>query len=640
MAADTYSNTLGFLIMGTGNDNNTWGTNANASVFQVLEDAIANALTSTVTGGTLDLSGTPPPAAASQVRYAALIFNGTLGSNQVVQVPNLIKSWWVQNATAGAFTLKIKTPSGSASTAIPQNSGWQLVQCDGANGITVSPFNTKQIQMPDGTAALPAYSNITETNSGLYRAGTQDWRFTINGSPVLQITGAGAGTPSIVNVLSPNVLQVNGVGVVSNGSVIAAADGTVSAPGHTFSNELGSGLYRIGAGDVGFAILGVSRLEITSVAFAWAGSSYAGTDVSASISTSQVNFNPANLNAATCLRLNVTATCSLTGLAGGTAGREIELLNVGTATLQCAANAGTSLPANQFANTFNLAPGQSITLRYDATSSLWRPKNVATAYSSCAIAAVSGDLLIVNGGSPNTQIAVTASEAVLTDTSGNAIKFENVSVTLDSTTTGPGGCDVGTRAVSTPYFLYLISDGVNINVMASTSASAPALTNATNYIYKKRIGWSITDSASNFLRIRQSGRIAQYVVGTNPANSVILVSGGVGTYSLTSPTLGSVSVSSVVPSTAVRIHLSANSFYKSGSNLTNILVAPNTAYGGANNGPAGSNGNCYPYFVDGSTGSGDVLDSVAFWMGLESTNIAVAQSNGAGIACLGWEDNI
>ena len=46
-----------------------------------------------------------------------LIFNGTLGSNQTVKVPNLAKWWWVKNATAGAFTLKIQTPSGSASTS-------------------------------------------------------------------------------------------------------------------------------------------------------------------------------------------------------------------------------------------------------------------------------------------------------------------------------------------------------------------------------------------------------------------------------------------------------------------------------------------------------------------------------------------
>ena len=72
MASDTYTTDgVGAQLMGTGNDNNSWGTNLNANVIQVLIDAITNPLTETVTGGTLDLSGSPPPAGPSQVHYAA-----------------------------------------------------------------------------------------------------------------------------------------------------------------------------------------------------------------------------------------------------------------------------------------------------------------------------------------------------------------------------------------------------------------------------------------------------------------------------------------------------------------------------------------------------------------------------------------
>jgi microcystin-dependent protein len=47
--------------------------------------------------------------------------------------------------------------------------------------------------MPDGSAAAPAYSNVNETASGWYRAGTQDWRLSINNTDVLQVTGTGSG---------------------------------------------------------------------------------------------------------------------------------------------------------------------------------------------------------------------------------------------------------------------------------------------------------------------------------------------------------------------------------------------------------------------------------------------------------------
>jgi microcystin-dependent protein len=219
MASDTYTTDgVGVILMGTGNDNNIWGANLNSFALQIFADAIANTLINVVTGGTLDLSGSPPPAAPSQAHYAALTFTGTLASAQIVQVPNLTKWWWVNNQTSGAFTLTFKTPSGSASTPIPQNSGWQFVSCDGNNNIIVSPFNSQQIQMPDGSVSAPAYSDINETNSGWYRHGTQDWRLAINGADVLQATGTGAATASIFNVLSPNVVQQQGVQIVPPGA--------------------------------------------------------------------------------------------------------------------------------------------------------------------------------------------------------------------------------------------------------------------------------------------------------------------------------------------------------------------------------------------------------------------------------------
>lgn len=45
------------------------------------------------------------------------------------------------------------------------------------------------------------------------------------------------------------------------GGTIAAADGTAAAPSLTFANELGSGLYRVGAGNISLQVLGVSRFS-------------------------------------------------------------------------------------------------------------------------------------------------------------------------------------------------------------------------------------------------------------------------------------------------------------------------------------------------------------------------------------------
>jgi microcystin-dependent protein len=119
MPADVFSSGLGYLSMGTGNDNNSWGDNCNVSVFQIFEDAISNTLSLVVTGGTLDLSGAAPPVGPSGARHHHLSFTGALLSNQIVIVPNLSKTWWVSNGTSGSFVLQMKTPTGTA-IQIPQ----------------------------------------------------------------------------------------------------------------------------------------------------------------------------------------------------------------------------------------------------------------------------------------------------------------------------------------------------------------------------------------------------------------------------------------------------------------------------------------------------------------------------------------
>src|SRR5215471_9484233 len=126
--ADTFTTDgVGLILMGIGGDNNTWGTNLNNSALQIIADALSNTLTSTVAGGTLDLSGSPPPAASSQAHHNTLFFTGALTGNQIVIVPNLAKWWWVANGTSGAFTLTMQLPGAVSPIVIPQNGVAYLV---------------------------------------------------------------------------------------------------------------------------------------------------------------------------------------------------------------------------------------------------------------------------------------------------------------------------------------------------------------------------------------------------------------------------------------------------------------------------------------------------------------------------------
>lgn len=202
MVADTYSAILGFLDQGTGNNNNTWGDNCDISVFTPLEKAIAGFVTRATTGGTTDLSASPPPAAPTAAMEMVQQFTGTLVSNAIMQVPNLSKLWLINNlCVLGAFSLKVKTPAGSASVAIPV--GWTWVWCDGSNNIYVglsTALRDTQWLGADGTLAAPGIAFASEAGSGLRRAGAGDIRGTVGGVDIWKMTSLG------LDILSGNIL--------------------------------------------------------------------------------------------------------------------------------------------------------------------------------------------------------------------------------------------------------------------------------------------------------------------------------------------------------------------------------------------------------------------------------------------------
>lgn len=126
MVADTYDPLLGLLEMGTGNQNNSWGSSFNASMTTMVARAIAGSASRVLTGGTLDLSGSPPPAGPRQDIDYMQIISGVLASNQTIIVPNLTKTWYFFNGTTGAFKLFVQI-SGGNTVQIPVNTGKVLL---------------------------------------------------------------------------------------------------------------------------------------------------------------------------------------------------------------------------------------------------------------------------------------------------------------------------------------------------------------------------------------------------------------------------------------------------------------------------------------------------------------------------------
>jgi hypothetical protein len=101
------------------------------------------------------------------------------------------------------------------------------------------------------------------------------------------------------------------------------------------------------------------------------------------ITANQNNYNPTSLADAAVLRLATDASRTITGLAGGASGRIITIYNVGSFNIALADESASSTDANRFAIVGNatIAPDQSATLQYDATSARWRLKSIGAASS-------------------------------------------------------------------------------------------------------------------------------------------------------------------------------------------------------------------------------------------------------------------
>ncbi len=103
-----------------------------------------------------------------------------------------------------------------------------------------------------------------------------------------------------------------------------------------------------------------------------------GTDFSTTGASDDVNFG-----AGVLFRLTGASTQTINGIAGGTDGRTITLLNAGSAPAVLANNAGTSSAANRITTgtgaNLNIPVGGSIQLIYDSGDSLWRVIGVTDA---------------------------------------------------------------------------------------------------------------------------------------------------------------------------------------------------------------------------------------------------------------------
>lgn len=105
-----------------------------------------------------------------------------------------------------------------------------------------------------GSVGLPMYSFSADTDSGVYRIGANNIGVSVNATKILDIATTGL---SVTGTLSST-------GTFSPVGVILAGDGTVSLPAYSFTSDPDSGVYRIGANNIGVAVNATKVLDIST----------------------------------------------------------------------------------------------------------------------------------------------------------------------------------------------------------------------------------------------------------------------------------------------------------------------------------------------------------------------------------------
>ena len=150
--ASNYTN-LGVQLMTTGEKAGTWGTLTNTN-WNIIEQISGGYTTQALTsGGTVALVKSDGSTGATLATRVWKL-TGALSDNAIVTVPDSIENWWlIDNASTNAYTVQVKTVSGTGVTWATTDKGTKLLYTDGTNvvdstlGVSTDPGgSTTQVQ--------------------------------------------------------------------------------------------------------------------------------------------------------------------------------------------------------------------------------------------------------------------------------------------------------------------------------------------------------------------------------------------------------------------------------------------------------------------------------------------------------------
>jgi hypothetical protein len=189
--------------MVTGENAGTWGDITNTNLV-ILQQAIAGYQTvalNATTGATLTFTN----GALSDGKNAVIELTGTITGNVSVIIPDGIeKTYLVKNNTTGAFTVQIKTTSGTGPTFAAADKGIKLVYSNGTDVIDSALQNLSSDYAPTLSANLDtnAKNIIIDSTYGIIDENANEQiKFTTTASATNEITiaNAAAGSSPVIS---------------------------------------------------------------------------------------------------------------------------------------------------------------------------------------------------------------------------------------------------------------------------------------------------------------------------------------------------------------------------------------------------------------------------------------------------------
>ena len=205
-----YTTNLSLAQPVTGTESGTWGDDVNNGVTSYLDIAIAGGLAITVTTTDVTLTNTQGTSSSTNIgsttaQYAILNVSGAMTAARNLIVPSTSKSYIVNNATTGGFTLTVK---GSATTGVGLVNGERaIVAWNGSDYVKLSSL----------------VSGLVPVSSG----GTGS--STLNGAGIVTLTDTQTLTnKTLTNPTVTNYVEtVVAIGTVTTTNTLSLTNGTV-----------------------------------------------------------------------------------------------------------------------------------------------------------------------------------------------------------------------------------------------------------------------------------------------------------------------------------------------------------------------------------------------------------------------------